>query len=813
MQLKSLGNLSIAKDMIKTNPNDFNAVTEAVKNLGKEYAATAIATSSLSKAQKIKILVNKGLTAEEAKAALATATLSASQKAATGSTIGLGVAFRGLGDSIKAFFTSTLGWIAIAGVVLYGLYRVWEHFDITVEEATESMKASQEEFNSLQSSISSLEAELDTCTSRLQELQELSNKGTITLVEKEEYENLVKTNDEIERQLRINKEKAQLEAIDAVKSANDAVDDTFTTKYRVKRSNAAWAASSRGDATIAMREQRSNINLEIERAIENYKRLGSEIDALNTKYNNKEISLTARDKELGQLEAEQIDVRRHASTLNDTLTTARKAYEDLVRTGGELNNSEEIRYNSVVKSTDIYNEFTKTVDNTTKAVTELQENTEQPTEFEKKSETSDLDISSNVSEIESAYSTITNAMQEYNEQGYLNMNTLDSLIALDDAYVNQLIDENGNLQYNAEAFNELAKIKLEEAKAEIYRQALSRISTLVSQEQEKATLKEAQAHDILSESIRKEAQNRLIELKSTEFIDLGEDIMDAADKKAALLDNQIANLTFGTKKLDKAVGNTKETVQDFTQVLDAELNLLDTKMDQGLLNFSSYISQRKSLIQKYYDENKIDAEKYYNYLKQHYENQLSDMDRVVNAVNRRFDKEIDSINKVIEGIESQNKSLEEQIEIMESAVDAVVDYYNELIQNQEKSISETNKRNDVLAQEVESYDSLFNVIQRVYTKEQDRLIEQQDILQQRIDALNDESSAYDLLYRKEQALYALRQAQSQRTKKVYTAGKGYTYETDEHAIRDAEKNLADIKTEELVNQLEQEKNALQESID
>lgn len=180
-----------------------------------------------------------------------------------------------------------------------------------------------------------------------------------------------------------------------------------------------------------------------------------------------------------------------------------------------------------------------------------------------------LDLNGKTSDIESAYSTITNAMQEYNEQGYLNMNTVDSLIALDDAYVNQLIDENGNLQYNAEAFNELAKIKLEEAKAEIYRQALSRISTLVSQEQEKATLKEAQAHDILSESIRKEAQNRLIELENTEFIDLGEDIMDAADKKAALLDNQIANLTFGTKKLDKAVGNTKNTVQDFTQALDA----------------------------------------------------------------------------------------------------------------------------------------------------------------------------------------------------------------------------------------------------
>lgn len=96
MQLKSLGNLSIATDVILKNASNFNLVSDAVKNLGTEYVATTLLSSTLTDAEKVQILVNKGLSLEQANTALSTAALSASQTTATTSTLGLSAAFKGL---------------------------------------------------------------------------------------------------------------------------------------------------------------------------------------------------------------------------------------------------------------------------------------------------------------------------------------------------------------------------------------------------------------------------------------------------------------------------------------------------------------------------------------------------------------------------------------------------------------------------------------------------------------------------------------------------------------------------------------------
>lgn len=58
MQLKSLGNLSIAMDAIKEVPNSFKSVSDAVKILSTQNTATALTTSTLSKAQQVQILTN-----------------------------------------------------------------------------------------------------------------------------------------------------------------------------------------------------------------------------------------------------------------------------------------------------------------------------------------------------------------------------------------------------------------------------------------------------------------------------------------------------------------------------------------------------------------------------------------------------------------------------------------------------------------------------------------------------------------------------------------------------------------------------------
>lgn len=62
--------------------------------------------------------------------------------------------------------------------------------------------------------------------------------------------------------------------------------------------------------------------------------------------------------------------------------------------------------------------------------------------------------------LQSAYQTMASAQDEYNEQGYLSVDTLQSVLALGPEYTSLLLDERGNLNLNREALNELTKARL-----------------------------------------------------------------------------------------------------------------------------------------------------------------------------------------------------------------------------------------------------------------------------------------------------------------------------------------------------------------
>ncbi len=82
-----------------------------------------------------------------------------------------------------------------------------------------------------------------------------------------------------------------------------------------------------------------------------------------------------------------------------------------------------------------------------------------------KSEKALENLNTGLDNIQSAYSTIENALSEYNANGLITIDTFQSLIQLDDNYLQYLIDENGKLQLNTKAFKNLTLAKLEEAKA------------------------------------------------------------------------------------------------------------------------------------------------------------------------------------------------------------------------------------------------------------------------------------------------------------------------------------------------------------
>lgn len=70
-----------------------------------------------------------------------------------------------------------------------------------------------------------------------------------------------------------------------------------------------------------------------------------------------------------------------------------------------------------------------------------------------------------VTDIASAFDTLTKAMKEYNQYGYISADTMKSLIGVDDKFTACLTEQNGKLELNTAKFRTFVRAQLEEANA------------------------------------------------------------------------------------------------------------------------------------------------------------------------------------------------------------------------------------------------------------------------------------------------------------------------------------------------------------
>jgi len=123
------------------------------------------------------------------------------------------------------------------------------------------------------------------------------------------------------------------------------------------------------------------------------------------------------------------------------------------------------------------------------------------------------EINSQLDGLQSACETVRDAVVEYSENGSLSIDTMQKLIALEPQYMAMLFDENGQLQLNAEAYERLAKTKLEELKIDLAGQALNTINSLQSEAQavELLTGKYAELRDTSAGAIEQQLRDAVAE--------------------------------------------------------------------------------------------------------------------------------------------------------------------------------------------------------------------------------------------------------------------------------------------------------------
>lgn len=279
--------------------------------------AATLTTTGLSKAQMVQAMMANGVSKEEAEAALNTALHSAENVKATTTSEILSAALLKLGAALKAaspfilvgglmmlsdtfsdvegnvgnasklivaailligtitvfaikmantaiwgFMSSNpLGWILLAiTAVVVAIKAVVEAIigfanasTVAKEEAIEAAKETKEAWEDVKEELDDINEELETAYDRLEELQLLSDRGTITLVEQEEYEKLKDTIALLESEKALLEGKEALSRQEAEKAASNAIDKILDEKLSdafTQEDNTFWNGVGRSLASV-----------------------------------------------------------------------------------------------------------------------------------------------------------------------------------------------------------------------------------------------------------------------------------------------------------------------------------------------------------------------------------------------------------------------------------------------------------------------------------------------------------------------------------------------------------------------------------
>lgn len=160
--------------------------------------------------------------------------------------------------------------------------------------------------------------------------------------------------------------------------------------------------------------------------------------------------------------------------------------------------------------------------------------------------------------------------------------------------------------------------------------------------------------------------------------DYGASIMEETYDEWSKMDPaQDTKLKYGGAVEDASKAGA-DAAKEFKETLDKILAMYDAELDAGVETFKNYVNKSRAIIEQYYQEGKITASEYYDYIANLYEKQVSEYDKVISAVQRKIKEQIDSLDKEKESIE---ESYNLQIEEIQKKIDALQEENDEIDRN------------------------------------------------------------------------------------------------------------------------------------
>ena len=567
-------------------------------------------------------------------------------------------------------------------LAIQGIIWAWNQLTKAEENNRQKLEDLKSKYEEFESKIKSIQDEMATTAQRI---AELNAKDNLTFVEQEELDRLKETNAELKRQQDLLEQSKKLAQNDVnkqfVKTMKKDVDDSSEYQYFSAEQTAHKTLSlgsffrnfaAGGLAAGYKEDERSYIEQQFQQ-YESLKdqyanattqkdkdRIDKQIKEIETYLNDKSQQWLTDSDGIGYITNPQNDDERKVNEYLDYINDFRDRVA--IETGGTdakynaftriLNKDEFSDIKSQLESLGDVGELTgeKIKDlipvgselyNKLVSLGVIAEDDSSwygnlANTFNKVTEAADTnsitlkELNDSLDKIQSAYQVASTAIEEYNENGYISVDTFQSLMELEPEYLNLLMDENGTLALTSENLYKLTEARINDLAAKQASTLVDSVTKLGSEAEQLqyltqatdgatestwglvyAKIAEAQAAGTISDDVagRLKSQVEAYQTWANAAIDginkgsLGKSSNSSKsekDKAKALKDynDKLKDINEKLEELDKEehLANLKYSIETITQDLnkfEQSLDRLSSKLD---LTFEKDYSEKLSII-------------------------------------------------------------------------------------------------------------------------------------------------------------------------------------------------------------------------
>lgn len=481
-------------------------------------------------------------------------------------------------------------------------------------------------------------------------------------------------------------------------------------------------------------------------------------------------------------------------------------------------------------------------------------------------------VNTEIDNMQSAYSTLTSAVDEYNSSGGITMDTLQSLLALDGDYLQSLELVDGKLQISKQAQEEHAQKLQKDTLALIENAAMEDLKAQATAAA--GDVAEAAANKIYGAGedakkagdYAKQGASGFVELAGAMaqagMVDLNAVDVNAWASKWGSITEKITSLTSGTslsssrftgsssknssRGSSKGKSSSKEeykaeidTLYKYENALDNAKDAVDRLNDalKATDNFNEREKYLKQLIKATKDEIKAT-----NNLRKAQTNQINDYIKQLKRQGFQISYNSKTNQLNINNMERLGKFTGDTAKNLEKMIDKVQDLNKNnrtldgSVRDLNSDISDFNDQLEALPEEkLKKFNELLEAFQQSrldqiqnqiddiqHEMENDprlkALEEQINALEKQNDELDNQKDLEEKILAVEQAKEKLANANRQKTLQIYREGQGFVYEADPDEIQsaadelqEAQDNLNDKIKQDEIDRLNAEKEALENS--